>query len=137
MPSIVMLDANVTFDGADLSDHILSLTLNHSAELIEDTAMTAAAFRSRIAGLKDWSLEVNFKQDFASSEIDETLYSRVGGSVISLVIKPTSDAVAPGNPSFTGDAILETYQPLQNGVGELSTTTCTFQGVGALVRATA
>ena len=136
MPSIVQLDVKVTFDGNDLSDHILSATLSRSAELVEDTAMTTAGFRSRIAGLQDWSLEVTFKQDFDSSEVDETLYSRIGGSVISVVMTPTSAAAAPGNPSFTGNCILESYQPLAGGVGELSVVTATFQGVGALTRAT-
>ena len=45
--------------GTALSAWVRSLTLNYEAESLEDTAM-GDTFRSRLAGLKDWSVDVEF-----------------------------------------------------------------------------
>ena len=39
------------------------------------------------------------------------------------------------NPQFTGNAILMSYPPLGNSVGELATGSITLEGNGPLVRA--
>jgi hypothetical protein len=46
-----------------------------------------------------------------------------------------STVVGATNPNWTGTGILETYPPLGNSVGDLSTTTATFQSAGTLTRA--
>lgn len=133
MAAFVMTDAQVTVNGVDLSDHVLSATLNYSGDLQEDTAMGDGT-RTRLSGLKDWSLELNLKQDFASGSVDATLFSLVGGSAVTVTVRPTSSAISATNPEFTGSAVLETYPPLGNSVGELANTTVTFQAAGTLTR---
>ncbi len=48
-------DFNIDLSGSpvDLSDHVLSITINTEVDLQEDTAM-GDTFRTRLAGLKDW-----------------------------------------------------------------------------------
>lgn len=135
MAAFVLTDAEVTINSVDLSDHVMSVTLNYSGDLQEQTAMGDST-RTRLSGLKDWSFEVNFKQDFAASEVDATLFPLIGGAAIAITVKATSATTSATNPEFQGNAILESYPPLGNAIGELAQTSVTFQADGDLTRAT-
>jgi len=120
-------------NAVDLSDHVKSVTVNYSAEIIEDTAMGATS-KSRVAGLKDWSAEVEFMQDYASGKIDATLFPLVGAAAFAIHIKPVNATIAADNPDYTGNAVLGEYSPVSGAVGELSTVSVTFEGDGDLTR---
>ena len=134
MAEFVFTDASVVVNAVDLSDHVRQVTLNYSAELQDDTAMGDDT-RSRIGGLKDWSMEVEFNQDFAASEVDVTLFGLVG-TTFTVTLKPTSGAVSATNPSYSGTGILESYPPMGGSVGDIATTSITIQAAGTLTRAT-
>jgi len=134
MAIFVATDYSVTLNTVDLSDHVKSCVLNYSAELQDDTVMSDTT-RSRIGGLLDWSIDIEFAQDFAASKVDATLFSIVG-TVFACVLVPTSSAVSATNPSFTGNGVLETYPPMGGAVGDLATTNITIQSAGTLTRAT-
>lgn len=137
MAKRVLLDAEVVVNSVDLSDHVSSVTLNYTGELQDDTAMGDAT-RSRLAGLKDWSIEVTFQQDFASGSVDATLFTLIGAAAFTVtVMGDKSDGVGVTNPKFSGSCVLESYPPLGNTVGELAATTVTFQAAGDLSRLTA
>jgi len=135
MSEIVLKDASVVVNSVDLSDHISSVTINYSAEITDKTAFGATA-RSRIAGLKDFSVDLEFNQDYASSNVDATLFPLVGAAAFAIVIKPTSGSVSATNPSFTGNVLVETYSPLAGAVGELNKTSVSLPGDGDMTRAT-
>jgi len=135
MGKFVLDDAYVSINAVDLSDHVRSVTLNYSAAEIDVTCMGDNSI-NRVAGLKDWSAEIEFAQDFAASEVDETLFSLVGAASFAVEIRPTSAVASVTNPSFTGNAILTSYPPISGAVGELATVTITLMGDGDLTRAT-
>ena len=140
MAALVLLDASFIIDNSaespvDLSDHVLSITLNYESDLQEDTAM-GDTFRSRLGGLKDWSVDVNLKQDFAAAQVDITLFSLVGVSG-TFTGKPTSASVSATNPTFSGECVLATYPIFSNSIGELAQTALRFEGNGTLTRAEA
>lgn len=136
MSAFILKDAEIIINTVDLSDHVLSAQLNYSGDLQEDTSMGDGT-RSRLSGLKDWSLEVTFKQDYASGSVDATLFSLIGAASTAVSFKPVkSDAIGETNPKYNGNAILESYPPVGGGVGELAQTTVTFQADGDLIRST-
>lgn len=135
MATLIYDDASVVINAVDLSDHVQSATINYSAELQDETAMGDDT-RINKGGLKNWSIDVQFKQDFASGEVDATLFSLVG-STFTITVKPTSAAVGTTNPSYSGTGILESYTPLGGNVGDLLTAPVTIQSAGTLTRATA
>jgi len=95
------------------------------------------ASRDRIAGLKDWSIEITFKQDYAASKVDATLFSLVGAAEFAIAVrKSDTDATAATNPEYQGNCVLESYQPFGQTVGELAVAPITVQGAGDLTRAT-
>lgn len=134
MATLVLTDVSVTIAGTDLSDHVRSVTLDYNADAVEDTNMGDSTHQ-RIGGLKDWSVSIEFAQDYAASKVDATLFSSVG-STVSFVGKPTSGAVSATNPSFTGTALVESYQPINGSVGELATASVSLPAAGDLARAT-
>lgn len=134
MAEFVFTNAFLSIGGVDLSDHVRSVTLNYSAEMQDKTAMGDLT-RTRLGGLLDWSLEVNFNQDFAASNVDATLFPLVGTSP-AIVLRGDAGVVSATNPEFQGNAVLESYAPLGGNVGDMAETPVTFPGDGTLTRAT-
>ena len=134
MARIVLTDVSVTINSIDLSDHIANVSLNQSFAEVETTAFGDSA-RTRIAGLGDNSVSLDFHQDFAASEVEATIAPLIG-TVTSVVIKPTSGSVAADNPSYTFDVLCTEWTPLNGAVGDLSTVSITWPISGAITKAT-
>jgi len=134
MANFVLTDAYVSINSVNLSAYVNSVTVNYSADTPDNTAMGATSM-SRLGGLKDWSLEVEFNQDFAASAPDVSLFSLVGVST-AVEIRPTSGARSTTNPAFTGNGIIDSYPPISGKVGDKASTKISMKGNGALSRAT-
>lgn len=130
MAAFVFTDALVTINSIDLSDHVQSVTLTYEAEILDDTVMGLGT-RSGRAGLKNWSLEVGFLQDFAAANVDATLFALVGAAAFPVAVrKSKTDAISATNPEYQGYAVLESYPPLQGSVGDLGVVTASFRPGG-------
>lgn len=136
MSSLHFNDCFVSIGGTDLSDFVQSVTVNYSAEMLDETAMGDTTRKNK-GGLFNWSIDVEFKQDFAASAVDVTLFSLVGTTFTVIVRPVAASAVSATNPNYTGTGILESYNPLGNSVGDLATAPITIQSAGALSRAVA
>lgn len=133
MARIVLTDVEVTVNSVDLSDHIASVTIDQSFNEVTTTAFGDAGV-TRIAGLEDSSVSLEFHQDFAASSVDATLNALVG-STTSVVVKPTSSAVSATNPSYTMTCLVNQWNPISGGAGDLSTVSVTWPVSGAITRA--
>lgn len=134
MAKHVLTDASLVINSVDLSDHVRSVTLNYEAELQDDTTMGDDT-RTNLGGLKNWSMDVEFTQNYDASKVDATLFSIVG-SAVTVVLKPTSAAVGATNPSYTGTGVIGSYSPIGNSVGDLAVAPVTIAAAGTLTRAT-
>lgn len=134
MATFATTDYKVTVGGTDLSDHIRQVTADITVEELDDTAMGEDS-RSKIGGLRDASVTLEFNQDFAASEVDATLWAALG-TVINVVVTPTSSAVSSTNPAYTFPVLVNQYQPFANSVGDLATVSVTWPGSGTVTRAT-
>ena len=135
MPRIVLTDASVVINSINLSDHIASITISTSEDVIDTSAFssTIAAGRTRVAGLADNSVTLEFHQDFATSDVEQTIYPLIG-STTTMVVKPTSAIVSATNPSYTFTALVSEWQPLSGSVGELSTASVSWPISGAITK---
>lgn len=134
MGEVVFTNAFVSLKAIDLSDHVRSVTLDYSSEPADITAMSLTT-RKRIGGLKDWSISIEFNQDYAASEVDATLFDEIGNT-IAIELRPDAGAVSQTNPKFTGTALLESYPPMGGSVGDVHTTTAQLSAASDLIRAT-
>lgn len=134
MAKIVLTDAFFSIGGTDLSDHVRQITINYSADGVENTAMGDST-HTRQGGLKDWSASVEFYNDEAASSVAATIFPLVG-TTATIIGRPTSGAVSATNPNYTGTGLVTSFPPLSGSVGEMSMTTCEIEAAGDLSRAT-
>jgi hypothetical protein len=137
----VATDIKTTINGVDFSDHIAAVTLDISTDEIETTAFGGSGFRTRISGLKDASITLDFHQDFAttgSGAVDQTIFANFG-SLATVVVTPTSGSVSATNPSYTGVFLVSQTTPIASSVGDLATQSLTWStaGTAGIVRGTA
>lgn len=135
MARIVLTDASIVINSVNLSDHIASVTLTTAEDVIDTSAFssTIAAGRTRVAGLADSSVTLEFHQDFATSDVEQTIYPLLGQTT-TVVVKPTSASVGATNPSYTFTALVSEWQPLSGSVGELSTASVTWPISGSITK---
>ncbi len=141
MAKFVATDIKTSINGVDFSDHIAAVTLELSGDEIETTAFGGSGWRTRVGGLKDGSITLDFHQDFAttgSGAVDQTVWNNFG-SLATVVVVPTSGSVSASNPSYTGVFLVSQTQPIASSVGDLATMSLTWAqaGTAGIVRGTA
>lgn len=129
MAIFVATDHKITINGTNFSDHLTAVTLDVSADEQDVTTFGTSGFRTRIAGLKDASLKLDFNNDFAATSVDSTLWSLLGSNA-TVVITPTSGTVSATNPSYTGVYLVSTVQPFASTVGDVATLSVTWPLAG-------
>ena len=135
MATIVYTDAFVSINSVDLSDHVKSVSLSYEAEMLDDTVMGTTGTRSNKPGLKNWTLEVEFLQDYALNSVDATLFPLVGAAAFPVKVRASkAGAISTTNPEYQGNGVLESYPPLTGEVGALGTAACTIRCASDLVR---
>jgi len=140
MARLVLTDASVVINGVNLSEFITSVGLSTSEDVVDTTGMASSGARTRVSGLQDNSLTLEFAQDFATSGPELTI-NAIGSSLVgtntTVVIKPTSSAVGVNNPSYTMSCVVAEWQPISGAVGELSSVSTTWPISGVITKATA
>jgi predicted secreted protein len=130
-------DYKVTVGTTVLSDSINSVTLDITTDEIETTAFGAAGgYRTRIGGLKDASVSLDFHQDFGAGAVDALLFPLMG-STVAVSIAPTSGTITASNPLYSFTALVTQYQPYAGAVGDLATFSVTWPVSGPVTRGTA
>jgi hypothetical protein len=135
MATLIYKNAYVMINSVDLSGYVKSVTLNYEAEQQDDTVMGDDT-RSNKPGLLNWSVDIEFVQDYVALKVDATLFPLVGADAFAIVLKPNGSVTAVTNPKFTGNAVLENYQPMGGTVGDLLMAPITLRPAGTLSRAT-
>src|SRR5690349_222015 len=112
MARMVFTNAGVVINSVDLSNRVQSVTVNMTKEKVEATAMTAGG-KEYIPGLSDDSFDITWRQDFAASEVDATLYPLYSsGSQFLLKVSPNGTAISSTNPSYSGTVSMFDYTPI-------------------------
>ncbi len=132
MARIVLTDAKITVNGVNLSNYCTSVTLNTTTDVVETTAFSSTAAKTRIAGLQDNSVTLEFAQDYGTSLVEATIYPLVGNTT-TVTVSPTSTTSAT-SPSYSFTALVSEWQPLSGGVGELATASVTWSISGGITK---
>ncbi len=139
MARIVLTNAYITINGVNLSDHIGSVTLTTTDDVIETTAFGTSA-RTRIGGLADNSVALEFHQDYAANSVEATINaagSSLVGTVTAIVVKPNGATTGADNPAYSFNALVSEWTPLNGAVGELATASVTWPIDGNITKAAA
>ena len=134
MARIVLTNAFVTINAVNLSDHISSVTLSTTEDIVETTAFGSSA-RTRVAGLLDNSITLEFHQDYAATNVEATIYPLIGAASTAVVVKPNGSTTSATNPAYTFNALVSEWTPLNGAIGELATASVTWSIDGAITKA--
>jgi len=135
MAKFAATDYFVSINGTDFSTSLNSVELSQEADDLETTAF-GSSWRTRIGGLKQASITLNFMQDFAAGSVDAVLNPLLG-SIATVVMKPTSGTVTSTNPTYTMQALVTQYSPFASSVGDIATLSVSWPVSGSVVRGTA
>lgn len=135
MPTYVFTDGRVEINAVNLSTLVRKVTLKINADAPDSTAMGASYHGRKGGGLKDWSADIEFNQDFGASLVDATLFPLLAVST-SVKIRPTTGVISATNPEYQGNGVLTDYSPVTGKVGDMGIATANFDGDGTLTRAT-
>ena len=128
-------DASVTINSVDLSDHVAQVSFTETSAELESTAMGDSNV-TRIGGLKDGSVTIEFHADFAASEVYATINPLLGTTTTVLVV-PVSGSISATNPSKSVSALVTEVPFVDHAVGDLATVSVTWPFSGAVTTATA
>jgi hypothetical protein len=135
MATQVYTNAFLQINAVNLSAHASEVSLNYASEMQDETAMGDDS-RINKGGLKTWSVDVTFHQDYAAAAVDATLFSLVGTTVC-VEVRPQNICSTAINPIFSGIGVIESYNPQGGSVGALLDAPVSIQSAGTLSRATA
>ena len=134
MAKFVLTNPEITVNSVDLSDHVGSVSISENYAEVATTAFGDTAV-TRIAGLGDHSISLDFHEDFAASEVHATIAGLVG-STTTVSVKPVNTTTSATNPAFSA-TVLVTEWPLLNGaVGDLASASVTWPVSGSITTAT-
>ena len=135
MAIFVATDFLVSINGSTaLNAYLTQVELKASANDVTTTAF-GSTWVTRVAGLKEGSLTLQFNQDYAASAVDSTLWPLLGTNA-TVAIRPTSSAISSSNPSYTAVVVVTDYTPVSGNVGDLATLSITLPTSGTVSRGT-
>jgi hypothetical protein len=136
MAIFVATDFSVSINGSTaLASYLTQVELKATANDITTTAF-GSTWVTRVAGLREGSLTLQFNQDYATSTVDATLWPLLGTNA-TVVIKPTSTATSASNPAYTAVCVVNDLTPVSGNIGDLATFSITWPTTSAISRATA
>jgi hypothetical protein len=128
MARIVLTNVAVTFGATDISSYVTSVTLGSTYDVVETTAFGNTA-RTRVAGLADNSVALEFNQDYAGGALESVIYPTLG-TAVSITVRP----VAGTSPAYSFSALISEWTPLNGAVGELATASVTWPISGTITK---
>jgi hypothetical protein len=138
MAKFIGKNMRVKVGGVDLTDHVAAVTINESVDEIETTAFNQSN-RSRIGGLADASVTLSMHSDYASTSVNETIGTILGGTTTVTVLMGTAlsqGTAAAGAPLYTVTALASNFDTVTAQVGDLSTVDVTWPAVTAVTKST-
>jgi len=117
--------------GGTALPHVREVSISYSADMLDITEMGNAT-KVNLAGLLEWGIDVKCLQDYAAANVDAILFPLVGAAAFYIQVRPTSAAVGASNRQYYGLAVLESYGPMDGGVGDAQMVSASFKCAGTL-----
>lgn len=135
MTAFALTDAYINVNATDFSGFARSVTLPFEAEELETTTFGSGGWRTRIAGLKDGTMDLELLNDFDAAAVDAVLWP-LFGTVVTVQIQPFDDTVTTTNPRYAGPVLVNQVNPLDGTVGDLALRSLSWPLAGEWTRVT-
>ena len=115
-----------TTPSIDISAYVTNAVINQVADEVEVTAMGDTAHKF-VAGLQSNTLTLDFINDWASSQVMQTLNDCFGATISVSMITVKGTAVSAANPTYQFSVLVNNLTPIgQGGVAEVATSSLSF-----------
>jgi hypothetical protein len=119
-------DSAPTTPSIDISSYVSSAVINKVVDELEITAMGDSSHKY-VAGLENSTFTIDFNNDWASSQVMQTLNAAFGTTLSVSVITVKGTAVSAANPTYQFSILVNNLTPLgQGGVAEVANSSMTF-----------
>ena len=115
-----------TTPSIDISAYVTSAVINQIVDELEVTAMGDTAHKF-VAGLQSGTFTIDFINDWAASQVMQTLNDAFGQTLTVSAITVKGTAVSAANPTYQFSVLVNNLTPLgTGGVSEIATSSVTF-----------
>jgi hypothetical protein len=119
-------NAAPTTPSIDISSLVTSAVINQIVDELEVTAMGDSAHKF-VAGLQSGTFTIDFINDWANSQVMQTLNEAFGKTLAVSVITVKGTTVSAANPSYQFSILVNNLTPVGTaGVAEVATSSITF-----------
>ena len=119
-------NAAPTTPSIDISSLVTSAVINQIVDELEVTAMGDSSHKF-VAGLQSGTFTIDFINDWATSQVMQTLNEAFGKTLAVSVITVKGTAVSAANPSYQFSILVNNLTPVGTaGVAEVATSSVTF-----------
>ena len=135
MAIIYQGDAELLIGSTSIALNCNNISIDVGYETNDATVMGDTG-RKMVKTLQQVTVTATVFLEYGATSVEELIYAEVGAGDTTLVITPSSGAVAVGNPEYTiSNCMISSFSPVSTTVGDLSTFTLTATN-GTWVRAT-
>ncbi|MEQ1573635.1 MAG: hypothetical protein ABL993_05255 [Vicinamibacterales bacterium] len=128
---MIFKNAKFTFNGTNLSAYVSQINGDFGIESQDDTTMGDNA-RSSAPGLEANTFSVTFKDPWASSGPDATIFPN-RGTVVAMVFQPVSTTIATTNPEYQFSGWTPGFK-VGGAVGDEGEVSCEFNITTVITR---
>ena len=115
-----------TVPSIDISAYVTNAVINQIVDELEVTAMGDSAHKF-VAGLQSATFTIDFLNEWASSQVMQTLNAAFGQTLAVSVITVKGTTVSAANPTYQFSVLVNNLTPIgQGGVAEIATSSITF-----------
>jgi len=115
-----------TVPSIDISAYVTNAVINQIVDELEVTAMGDTAHKF-VAGLQSATFSIDFLNEWASSQVMQTLNAAFGQTLAVSVITVKGTAVSAANPTYQFSILVNNLTPIgQGGVAEVATSSLSF-----------
>ena len=115
-----------TTPSIDISAYVTNAVINQIVDELEVTAMGDSAHKF-VAGLQSGTFTIDFLNEWATSQVMQTLNAAFGQTLSVSVITVKGTAVSAANPTYQFSILVNNLTPIgQGGVAEIANSSVTF-----------
>jgi hypothetical protein len=115
-----------TVPSIDISAYVTNAVINQIVDELEVTAMGDTAHKF-VAGLQSATFSIDFLNEWATSQVMQTLNAAFGQTLAVSVITVKGTTVSAANPTYQFSILVNNLTPIgQGGVAEVATSSLSF-----------
>ena len=119
-------NAAPTVPSIDISSYVTNAVINQIVDELEVTSMGDQSHRF-VAGLQSATFSIDFLNEWASSQVMQTLNAAFGQTLAVSVITVKGTTVSAANPTYQFSILVNNLTPIgQGGVAEIATSSLSF-----------